>query len=133
RRGRERAREQDRLPEPRGRRRRDPALGGGEPVPRRRDREPRSPVARARGRGAAEVTARGEIERSALVSARRVVVKIGSRLLADNPASRPAAIADQVLELRRRGVEVVIVSSGAIALGMRRLRLAERPTELPAL
>jgi glutamate 5-kinase len=42
-------------------------------------------------------------------------------------------IADQVLELRRRGVEVVIVSSGAIALGVRRLRLPGRPRELPAL
>jgi glutamate 5-kinase len=72
-------------------------------------------------------------ERAALASAKRVVVKIGSRLLAESPASRPAAIADQVVELRRRDVEVVIVSSGAIALGMRRLRLATRPTELPAL
>jgi len=72
-------------------------------------------------------------ERAALAAARRVVVKIGSRLLADNPASRPAATADQVLELRRRGVEVVIVSSGAIALGVRRLRLPGRPRELPAL
>lgn len=72
-------------------------------------------------------------ERAALGAARRVVVKIGSRLLAENPASRPAIIADQVLELRRRGVEVVIVSSGAIALGVRRLRLPGRPHELPAL
>ena len=71
--------------------------------------------------------------RAALAAARRVVVKIGSRLLAENPASRPATIADQVLELRRRGVEVVIVSSGAIALGVRRLRLPGRPHELPAL
>ena len=72
-------------------------------------------------------------ERAALTACRRVVVKIGSRLLADAPASRPATIADQVIELRARGVEVVIVSSGAIALGMRRLRLATRPSELPAL
>jgi len=72
-------------------------------------------------------------ERDLLAAARRVVVKIGSRLLAEHPASRPATIADQVTELRRRGVEVVIVSSGAIALGVRRLRLPGRPTELPAL
>ena len=80
------------------------------------------------GGGGEQVT-----ERDALLGARRVVVKIGSRLLAESPASRPAAIADQVVELRRRDVEVVIVSSGAIALGMRRLRLATRPTDLPAL
>lgn len=72
-------------------------------------------------------------ERDALGSARRVVVKIGSRLLAESPASRPASLADQVVELRRRGVEVVLVSSGAIALGIRRLRLAGRPTEMPGL
>jgi glutamate 5-kinase len=72
-------------------------------------------------------------ERAALTQAKRVVIKIGSRLVAESPASRPAAIADQVVSLRQRGVEVVIVSSGAIALGMRKLRLASRPHELPAL
>ena len=46
----------------------------------------------------------------------------------------PAAIADQVVELRRRGVEVVIVSSGAIALGVRAAAACPGgPTELPAL
>ena len=72
-------------------------------------------------------------ERSALASVKRVVVKIGSRLLAESPASRPATVADQVVELRRRGVEVIIVSSGAIALGIKRLKLATRPHELPGL
>ena len=71
--------------------------------------------------------------RDGLGAVKRVVVKLGSRLLAENPASRPATIADQVAELRKRGVEIVIVSSGAIALGMRRLRIAARPHELPAL
>jgi glutamate 5-kinase len=72
-------------------------------------------------------------ERQLLAQAKRVVIKIGSRLVAESPASRPAAIADQVLALRRRGVEVVIVSSGAIALGMRKLKITARPHELPAL
>ena len=72
-------------------------------------------------------------ERAALASSKRVVIKCGSRLIAEAPASRPAVIADQVIRLRNRGVEVVIVSSGAIALGMRRLKLATRPTELPVL
>ena len=71
--------------------------------------------------------------RAALVNARRVVVKIGSRLLAEAPASLPARIADQIVELRRRDVECVVVSSGAIALGMRRLGITARPNELPAL
>ena len=72
-------------------------------------------------------------ERAQLAAARRVVVKVGSRLIAEAPASRPATIADQIVRLRARGVEVVVVSSGAIALGVRRLRLPERPTELPGL
>ncbi len=73
------------------------------------------------------------VTRPQLASARRVVVKIGSRLLAESPAGRPAAIADQVAALRGRGLEVVLVSSGAIALGVRALGLPGRPTELPAL
>jgi glutamate 5-kinase len=71
--------------------------------------------------------------RSQLIHARRVVVKIGSRLLAESPAGRPAAIADQIAALRQRDVEVIVVSSGAIALGVRRLRLPGRPHDLPSL
>ncbi len=72
--------------------------------------------------------------RHRLAGARRIVVKIGSRLLAESPAGRPAAIADQVAQLRAaRNLEVVIVSSGAISLGVRALRLGTRPSELPML
>jgi glutamate 5-kinase len=71
--------------------------------------------------------------RRQLTQARRVVVKIGSRLLAESPAGRPAAIADQVAQLRTRGKELLIVSSGAIALGVRRLGLPGRPRDLPGL
>ena len=72
-------------------------------------------------------------ERAELKDVRRVVVKIGSRLIADSPVSRPATIADQVATLRKRGIEVVIVSSGAIALGLPRLKMTARPTEMPEL
>lgn len=72
-------------------------------------------------------------ERAILREARRVVVKIGSRLLAESPAGRPAAIADQVVALAARGVEVIVVSSGAIAMGVKALRLAARPGDLPGL
>ncbi|HEX4418519.1 MAG TPA: glutamate 5-kinase [Kofleriaceae bacterium] len=71
--------------------------------------------------------------RGQLTAARRVVVKIGSRLLAESPAGRPAAIADQIAGLRRRGLEILVVSSGAIALGVQRLRLPGRPRDLPSL
>ncbi len=71
--------------------------------------------------------------RVALTGCKRVVVKIGSRLLAESPAGRPAAIADQIHALRARDIEVIVVSSGAIALGVRALGLGARPTELPQL
>ena len=72
-------------------------------------------------------------ERAALAQAKRVVVKIGSRLVAEAPASRPATIADQVVALRKTGVEIVIVSSGAIAMGVKALREPARPADLPGL
>jgi len=66
--------------------------------------------------------------------ARRVVVKVGSALLTESPAARPAAIADEINLLRKsRRLEAVIVSSGAISLGMQVLGLEARPTDLPGL
>jgi glutamate 5-kinase len=71
--------------------------------------------------------------RARLKRARRVVIKIGSRLLSEDPVGRPAALAVEVAALRARGVSAVVVSSGAIALGRQALGLAERPRELPRL
>jgi glutamate 5-kinase len=73
-------------------------------------------------------------ERSALSAAKRVVVKVGSRLVQDSPAGRPAAIADEIAALRsQRGLEVVVVSSGAISMGLRVLGLGARPSDMPTL
>ena len=71
--------------------------------------------------------------RTELANARRVVVKVGSRLIAESPAGRPAAIADQIASLRSQKIETVVVSSGAISLGIRTLNFAQRPHQLPAL
>ncbi len=68
-----------------------------------------------------------------LAGAKRVVIKVGSSLLAASPAGRPAAIADELAMLEDRGIEAVIVSSGAIALGLGGLGLTSRPTDLPSL
>jgi glutamate 5-kinase len=74
------------------------------------------------------------LRRELLASARRVVVKVGSQLIKDSPAGRPAAIADELSSLRsERGLEAVVVSSGAISLGMRTLALAKRPDDMPTL
>jgi glutamate 5-kinase len=68
---------------------------------------------------------------SPLSEARRIVVKIGSSLLTNAGAGLDrSAIADwarQVAALRARGVEVLVVSSGAIAEGMKRLAWTRRP------
>jgi glutamate 5-kinase len=71
---------------------------------------------------------------SPLTRARRIVVKVGSALLVDQASgqvNRPwlETLVDDLLRLRARGQEVVLVSSGAIALGRRELRLA--PGALP--
>ncbi|CAM3506272.1 glutamate 5-kinase [Halomonas lysinitropha] len=70
--------------------------------------------------------------REALVGARRVVVKIGSALLTnDGRALDEVAIGgwvDQIAELHHRGIEVVLVSSGAVAAGMARLGWQVRPS-----
>ena len=71
--------------------------------------------------------------RSELSTAKRVVIKIGSRLLAEDAEGRVGLLCDEVAALRGRGVEVVVVTSGAIALGVKRLGLAERPRHMPGL
>jgi glutamate 5-kinase len=66
-----------------------------------------------------------------LANARRVVVKIGSALFVDqqtgamNRAWLEGACAD-VADMRRAGKDVVIVSSGAVALGRRELNIEGR-------
>jgi glutamate 5-kinase len=63
-----------------------------------------------------------------LARARRIVVKVGSALLVDADTGRInrawlETLIDDLLRLRRRGQGVILVSSGAIALGRRRLGL----------
>ena len=61
----------------------------------------------------------------------RLVIKIGSALLADDNGNLRSAwidaLAADVAELRRAGTEILIVSSGAIAIGRRLLGLARGP------
>jgi len=74
----------------------------------------------------APATARGGAR---LARAKRVVIKIGSALLVEKSTGRVnrawlETLATDIAALRARGQEVVIVSSGAIALGRRQLGLA---------
>ena len=66
-----------------------------------------------------------------LRNARRIVVKVGSSLVTNEGRGLDeAAIGDwckQLAALNRDGREVIMVSSGAIAEGMKRLGWAQRP------
>ncbi len=72
--------------------------------------------------------------REVLVSAGRIVVKVGSSSLTSvsGGISTEALIglADVLAERRLAGTEIILVSSGAIAAGLAPLGLARRPTQL---
>jgi glutamate 5-kinase len=65
---------------------------------------------------------------SPLAEARRLVVKIGSALIVDDKGdirqSWLESVADDIATLRQRGVESIVVTSGAVAIGRRVLGLA---------
>ena len=78
--------------------------------------------------------AAGQSDRLLLTDARRWVIKVGSALLTNDGRGLDASVvkmlADQLVALRSRGRDVVLVSSGAIVAGLARLDLAERPSEV---
>jgi len=68
--------------------------------------------------------------------ARRMVVKIGSAVLSDGGTFDRVTFVSLVrdlMRLREHGIELVVVSSGAVALGMERMGRTKRPTEMPQL
>jgi glutamate 5-kinase len=70
-----------------------------------------------------------------LARARRVVIKVGSALLVDGASGRLnrswlETLVEDIVRLRRAGKQVVLVSSGAIALGRRHLGLPKGPLRL---
>ena len=70
-----------------------------------------------------------------LASAQRLVVKIGSALVVDSDEAAPRTawldgVAADIALLRARGVDVIVVSSGAIALARRSLGLQQRRLRL---
>lgn len=62
-------------------------------------------------------------------SLRRIAVKIGSNVLTRKDGTlditRMSSIVDQVAELHRRGMEIILISSGAVASGRSELRLSQ--------
>jgi len=71
---------------------------------------------------------------SVLTGAKRLVVKVGSSLVTNQGHGLDHAAlaqwAEQIAELKRRGRQLVLVSSGAIAEGMQRLGWTRRPRQV---
>lgn len=80
------------------------------------------------------MTQRRKLGREALVTAKRVVIKIGTNALTNATGKFHRAhferLAQELLGLAKTR-EVIIVSSGAIALGVERLGLAAKPHDVP--
>ena len=76
-----------------------------------------------------------ELRKNILDESRRIVVKIGSRILVDSEKGGVRTryiqkLADSVARLMEAGKEVVIVTSGAVGTGMSQLGYKEKPTVL---
>ncbi len=78
-----------------------------------------------------------ELGSSRKISVRRLVVKVGTYTLVDRSGRLDRGqlrdLVDQVAGVRRRDIDVVLVSSGAIAAGVELLGLPERPKDIPSL
>ena len=65
---------------------------------------------------------------------RRIVVKLGTGVLTSGIGelnqTRIASVCAQIAALRAQGTEIIVVSSGAVGLGMGRLGLKKRPGEV---
>ncbi|GKT11932.1 MAG: glutamate 5-kinase [Thiomicrorhabdus sp.] len=74
------------------------------------------------------------MNRQYLKTTQRWVIKIGSALLTDDGQGlNKEALAqwvEQMVSLKKQGVEVVLVSSGSVAEGMKRLGWSQRPSAL---
>jgi hypothetical protein len=71
-----------------------------------------------------------EYKKQVLRRARRVVVKIGSRILSSSEGieeGRFKGLVRDLAALHERKKEIVVVSSGAVAAGMTKLGVKERP------
>jgi glutamate 5-kinase len=67
-------------------------------------------------------------------NAKRVIVKVGSNVLTENSGldlNVVRSISRQICRLIDRGLEVILVTSGAMAAGIRKIGLAKRPDEIP--
>src|SRR3990172_9482756 len=74
-------------------------------------------------------------DRKSIISGvKRVIIKIGSSVLTDKKGGLSESVFDllakEISRIKSRGIEVIVVSSGAIASGMKKLHLSRKPTEI---
>ena len=76
----------------------------------------------------------GSISRNGLLRpVKRVVIKVGSGVLTEKDGLNMAVISDlttNICELRKKRIEVILVSSGAIASGLKKIGLKKRPESI---
>jgi glutamate 5-kinase len=70
-----------------------------------------------------------------LKNIKRIVIKIGSRILTDEDGNLDrtwiSALASDIAVLRKKGMEVIMVSSGAVAAGRTHIGITERLRTIP--
>ena len=76
-----------------------------------------------------------ETDRQSVISGvKKAVIKVGSSVLAQSDGTLSLEIFDEIArvvhKLRSNNIEIVIVSSGAIALGMKKLKITDKPEEI---
>jgi glutamate 5-kinase len=69
-------------------------------------------------------------DRSELASAKRVVVKVGSSSISGENASKIDSLVEALAKAHARGVEIILVTSGAIATALPMFNLDSRPDDL---
>jgi glutamate 5-kinase len=72
--------------------------------------------------------------KSIISNVNRVIIKIGSSMLTDSNGSLSESVFEklalEISKIRDKNIEVIVVSSGAIASGMKKLGIVKRPKEI---
>ena len=69
-----------------------------------------------------------ELRKNVLKNCRQIVVKAGTRLLTSS--EQIARLVDEIAYLRKNNFRVMLVTSGAVGMGMKVLGLTKRPRKL---
>ena len=75
------------------------------------------------------------LNREVLKEAKRIVIKVGSSTITHGLSGRNFAqidrLAKEMADLQNQGKEIILVTSGAVAVGVKKLNLKEKPKTVP--